>query len=144
MWLAFSKDLLHWGAHQPLRLRPEDWQSGRVGAGAPPLRCEGGWLEIYHANVRPTRAGEVGAYYGAALLLDADNPARVLAASARPLICPEVDFETGGFVNHVVFPTAAIESDEHLLVYYGASDAFTAVASFARRDVLEALDDDRF
>src|SRR5262249_15358195 len=60
MWVARSPDLIHWGAHTPLDVSGGgEWQSGRVGAGTPPIRFAGGWLEIYHGNRQPTRAGEV-------------------------------------------------------------------------------------
>ena len=82
MWVARSPDLIHWGAHAPCRLgrrvaiRPG---GGRAAAGPRP----GGWLAIYHGNRQPTRPGEVGAYY-AAILLDPDDPARVLRRSPEP------------------------------------------------------------
>jgi predicted GH43/DUF377 family glycosyl hydrolase len=139
MWVASSPDLIHWGRHTPLPIAGGDWQSGRVGAGAPPLRVPGGWLEIYHGNSRSARPGEVGAYFGAALLLDADDPTRVVRRSADPFLKPEVDFERHGFVPDVVFPTGAVRDGESLLVYYGAADAATAVAEFSERELLEGL-----
>lgn len=139
MWAASSPDLLHWGGHVPLAVAGGDWQSGRVGAGTPPIQVPGGWLEIYHGNTRPTRAGDVGAYYGAALLLDADDPARVVRRSAEPFLKPEADFEANGFVPNVVFPTGVVEDGDTLLVYYGAADAFTAVAEFDRRELLASM-----
>ena len=139
MWVARSPDLLHWGAHVPLAVSGGDWQSGRVGAGAPPIRVDDGWLEIYHGNTRPTRAGEVGAYFGAALLLDADDPARVLRRSPEPFLKPEADFEINGFVPNVVFPTGVVRDGETLLVYYGAADCCTAVAEFSEQELKGAM-----
>ena len=57
MWVARSPDLIHWGAHAPLTLAGGEWQSGRVGAGPPPIRVPDGWLAIYHGNRHPTRPG---------------------------------------------------------------------------------------
>jgi predicted GH43/DUF377 family glycosyl hydrolase len=139
MWVASSRDLIHWGGHTPLSVPGGDWQSGRVGAGTPPLRVAGGWLEIYHGNSRPARPGEVGAYFGAALLLDADDPTRVIRHSAGPFLRPETEFERDGFVPDVVFPTGAVRDGGTLLVYYGAADTSTAVAEFSERDLLEDL-----
>jgi predicted GH43/DUF377 family glycosyl hydrolase len=139
MWVARSPDLLHWGAHVPLTLPGGDWQSGRVGAGPPPVRVPGGWLAVYHGNRHPTRPGEVGTYYGGALLLDATDPAKVLKATAEPFMRPEAEFEVTGFVPNVVFPTGLVEDGEKLLVYYGAADAVTAVAVFDRQELLDSL-----
>ena len=110
-----------------------------MGAGPPPVRVPGGWLAIYHGNRHPTRPGEVGTYYGGALLLDADDPARVLRRTAEPFFRPEADFEVAGFVPNVVFPTGVVQDGDSLLVYYGAADAVTAVAEFSLGEVLDAM-----
>ena len=86
MWLAWSSNLRDWGGHEPLSFAPAEWESGRVGGGVPPIRTEEGWLEIYHGNRRPARPGEVGEYTSAALLLDLDNPAKVLKRTREPIL----------------------------------------------------------
>src|SRR5947209_4003028 len=141
MWLARSPDLVHWGGHAPLAVSGGAWQSGRVGAGPPPVRVPGGWLAIYHGNSHPTRTGEVGTYYGGALLLDVDDPARVLRRTAEPFFRPEADFEVAGFVPNVVFPTGLVQDGDSLLVYYGAADAVTAVAEYSLGKLLDAMTD---
>jgi beta-1,2-mannobiose phosphorylase / 1,2-beta-oligomannan phosphorylase len=141
IWVARSPDLTHWGTHAPLGVPGGEWQSGRVGAGPPPVRVPGGWLAIYHGNRHPTRAGEVGTYYGGALLLDPDDPARVLRWTAEPFFRPEADFEVAGFVPNVVFPTGVVQDQGSLLVYYGAADAVTAVAEYALGELLGAMTD---
>lgn len=139
IWVARSEDLCHWGAHEPLAIPGGAWQSGRVGAGAPPFRVRDGWLELYHGNSQPARPGEVGTYVGGAILLDAGEPAMVLRHLAKPFLVPEADFETDGFVPNVVFPTGVVRDGEVLLVYYGAADASTAVAEFRQRDLLAEM-----
>lgn len=139
MWVARSPDLIHWGAHTPLAVSGGEWQSGRVGAGTPPIRIPEGFLEIYHGNKRPTQPGEIGTYYGGAILLDARNPSKVLRRSRVPFFVPEVDFEINGFVPNVVFPTGVVQEGDTLLVYYGAADAFTAVAEFSLRELVETM-----
>lgn len=140
MWIARSPDLRHWGDHAPLGLAAQEWESGRVGGGAPPLRVADGWLAIYHGNRRPQRPGAIGEYFGAALLLDAADPAVVRGRSPAPVLAPELGFETEGFAGGVVFPTGVMEQDDVLLLYYGAADTCTAVAGLSRKEVLAALD----
>lgn len=140
MWIADSPDLLHWGNHRYFYGGVHEWESGRVGGGTPPIKVENGWLEIYHGNLRPTSAGEVGAYFGAAMLLDRVNPARVISTSPEPILTPTEQFECEGFVANVVFPTAIVEAGDRLLVYYGASDKYTGVVEFALADVLRSLE----
>ena len=139
IWTAQSPDLIHWGSHRPLRLGGGDWQSGRVGAGCPPVRVEGGWLAIYHGNRRPERPGDVGTYYGAGLLLDPDDPSRVVRGSTSPLFRPELDYEIGGFVDNVVFPTGVVTEGDRLLIYYGAADCRVGLVEFSTAAILESL-----
>ena len=136
MWLATSPDLIHWGGHAPFLGSAGSWDVGRVGAGAPPLRTEAGWLEIYHGNNRRTSDPGVGIYSAGALLLDLENPRRILAARGEVLV-PETDYEREGFVPNVVFPTGILEQGETVLVYYGAADSTTAVVELRLRDLLE-------
>jgi predicted GH43/DUF377 family glycosyl hydrolase len=140
MWLASSHDLLHWGRHRYLYGGRRPWETGRIGGGTPPIATHDGWLEIYHGNLRPTVAGEVGAYFGAAMLLAKDDPSRVLRTTLEPILTPSEQFEREGFVSNVVFPTAVVEAAGNLLIYYGASDKYSAVVEFDREDVLAALE----
>lgn len=140
MWLASSPDLIHWGRHRPLYRGRAAWETGRVGAGAPPVRTERGWLEIYHGNRRPTAPGEVGAYCAGGMLLADDDPARILHITDEPLLEPVDDFETSGFVPNVVFPQAVLPRDDGVAVYYGAADEATAVAECPARDMWQAFD----
>ena len=139
MWSARSEDLIHWGEHLPLDVDGGEWQSGRVGSGAPPIPVAGGWLEIYHGNRHPVRPGDVGMYHGGAILLAADDPTKVVRRLAEPFFGPEADFETGGFVPNVVFPTGLVRDGDKLLVYYGAADSVSAVAEFSERELLDAM-----
>ncbi len=142
MWVARSPDLIHWGGHECLHKGGAEWETGRVGAGTPPVRTAGGWLEIYHGNRQPTHPGEVGAYATGVLLLDATNPAKVLRRTDGSVFEPTADFERRGFVPDVVFPTGIIEAEDSFLMYYGAADCCTAVVEFARDEVMETLKDE--
>jgi predicted GH43/DUF377 family glycosyl hydrolase len=139
MWVARSPDLIRWGRHDSLHGGDAEWETGRVGAGTPPVRVDAGWLEIYHGNRQPTRPGVVGRYATGLLLLDRDNPAKILRRTAGSVFEPTTDFERIGFVPDVVFPTGIVECDGSYLVYYGAADSCTAVVEFARSEVLAML-----
>jgi predicted GH43/DUF377 family glycosyl hydrolase len=138
MWMAESADGLSWGGHRFFHGGRHDWETGRVGAGAPPIRTEAGWLELYHGNDRKHGESRVGRYCGGLLLLDEREPWRVRGA-AGPVFAPEAEFELRGFVPDVVFPTGIVERDETVLVYYGAADAVTGVTEFRKRDLLAAV-----
>jgi len=140
MWIAESRDLVHWGRHRHMFCGHATWEAGRVGAGTPPHDLPHGWLEIYHGNSGASDKGKVGAYSGGAMLLDSEDPGRVLGVGGEPILRPELNFETEGFVANVVFPTGVVFEDDRLLLYYGASDKYTAVVEFAVGDVLQAID----
>ncbi len=144
IWIARSPDLLHWGEHQSLHRGRQSWDADRVGGGTPPILIDEGWLHLYHGSQRVQREGRVGEYSVGALLLDRDNPARVLARSDQPIMRPMAEFERNGFVPDVVFPTAMINStihqhDDLLSVYYGAADTSIGVVVFSRQDIVSAL-----
>jgi predicted GH43/DUF377 family glycosyl hydrolase len=135
MWLATSPDLVHWGNHAHFLGGSELWDIGRIGAGTPPIRTAAGWLEIYHGNSRHQEEAGIGTYSGGVLLLDLENPGRILGACGQVFV-PEVDYERQGFVPNVVFPTGIVGQGETALVYYGAADTCTALVEFSLAEIL--------
>lgn len=135
IWLSRSPDGLHWGGHRPVvGLRPGMWDSVRIGAGAPPIRTERGWLEIYHG------VDDDGVYHLGAVLLDLEDPGKVLARSPEPLLSPVEPYETDGFYGNVVFTCGAVDTpDGRILVYYGCADQRMAVAEGRLDDILASL-----
>ena len=140
IWIARSPDLLHWGAHRRLLGSEAAWATAKVGGGTPPVRTQRGWLSLFHGQMRPERPDQVGQYAAAALLLDLDDPARVVGISPRPVMLAEHDFERAGFLPNVVFPTGLVCRGDQFDVYYGAADTSTGVARFAQKDILAAIE----
>lgn len=139
IWLARSADMLHWGRHEVLHGGDSDWDAGRIGAGAPPIHTSDGWLEIYHGSTKPAGDCGVGTYSAGAMLLDRNEPQRIVRRSPEPILVPQTDFERTGFVPNVLFPTGVVARGATLLVYYGAADAACAVVELSMTDVLAAM-----
>ncbi len=142
IWLARSTDLIHWGGHEQL-LDDHVIDSERIGGGTPPIATEEGWLTIYHGNDKIEVASDGRKqfrYTAGALLLDHDNPKKVLGHSTEPIMTPTEPFETRGFVDNVVFPTAVVDRDGQYLVYYGAADEHVGVVGYDKDALLGALD----
>jgi predicted GH43/DUF377 family glycosyl hydrolase len=134
LWLAQSPDLLHWGNHRCLaHSRPGMWDSARVGAGAAPIRTPEGWLEIYHG------ADSTNRYGLGALLLDLEEPWKVLARSRHPIMEPTADYERTGFFGNVVFTNGHLVEGDTVTLYYGASDSVICGARFSMRQILKSL-----
>ena len=133
MWVARSPDLVHWGRHECLHGGGGAWETGRVGAGTPPVRTDAGWVEIYHGNRQPTEAGQVGMYSTGVLLLDLENPAKILPQNGK------LDLRAHRGIRAERLRTGRRLSDraswrrrDSYLVYYGAADSCTAVVEFDR------------
>lgn len=134
IWLASSPDGRHWGNHRCiLKTRDGFWDSARVGAGAAPIKTAAGWLEIYHGADAENR------YCLGAVLLDLEDPSRVLARSSEPLFEPEADYEKTGFFGNVVFTNGHLVRGDELTVYYGASDEVICGATFSIEAILDDL-----
>lgn len=137
MWLARSPDLIHWGQHE--HLLGANCGVSRIGAGPPPVRIPEGWLVIYHECTQPKSPGDVGVYSARAMVLDHDDPSRIVSSSRTPLLSPQVGFERSGFVPDVVFPTGIVADGSSLLIYYGACDTSTAVVRMSLNDIRATL-----
>lgn len=134
IWAARSPDLLHWGEHACIaRTRPGCWDSERIGAGAAPIRTSRGWLVLYHGSDHHCR------YCLGALLLDLDDPTRILARSRDPLLEPIADYERKGFVGNVVFTNGHIVDGDAITLYYGAADSVICGATVSIKEILSHL-----
>jgi predicted GH43/DUF377 family glycosyl hydrolase len=135
IWLAESPDGIHWGNHKCiLKTRHGLWDSGRVGAGAAPIRTEKGWLEIYHgANVEQQ-------YCLGAFLMDLEDPSKVIARTVHPIMVPTANYELSGFFGFVVFTNGHVIDGDKLTLYYGAADEFVCGAHFSIREILSCLE----
>lgn len=134
IWIAQSPDLIHWGNHKCIATsRPDMWDSARVGAGAAPIRTDKGWLEIYHGANSDNR------YCLGALLLDINDPSKVLARSIEPIMEPIESYETTGFFGNVVFTNGHYVEGDDLIIYYGASDEVICGAKFSISEILSTL-----
>ena len=116
-------------------IRPRfHWETRKVGAGPPPMKTTKGWLVIYH-GVSAERIYRVGA-----VLLDLDDPKKVIARTRDPILQPETEFERLGVVPNVVFPDGAVVHDGELLVYYGGADRVCCAASAPLDEFLRELE----
>lgn len=134
IWVARSPDMLHWGGHRCIAMtRPGMWDNERIGAGAAPIRTDAGWLEIYHG------ADDAGVYYLGLLLLDLNDPYKVLARSREPVMLPTAEYEKRGFVGGVVFTNGHVVDGDRVTVYYGAADTVVCGATFSINELLATL-----
>ncbi len=123
IWLCYSDDLLAWSESVLLAKGEFAWEN-KIGGSTPPIRTPHGWFVIYHA------VDCQGIYRVGVMMLDLENPAKVIARTPEPVMEPEEEFEWNGLYPHgVVFPTANVVVDDVLYVYYGAADETIGVAT---------------
>lgn len=145
VWLSDSPDLRYWGNHQ-LVLGVEDvpFANDKLGPAAPPIRTDRGWLTTFHAVDRDASRGKNGweptwqkRYTAGLMLLDLDDPAKVIGLYREPLLAPEESYETDGFRGHVIFPGGMILEDTgEVKIYYGAADTVECLATAHVDDLL--------
>ena len=139
IWLSFSPDLKHWGDHRTLiKARHGYWDCHRVGLACQPIETDQGWMIFYH-GVRVTTAGSI--YRLGLVLLDLDEPWKVLRRSDEWVLGPQAIYERVGDADDVVFPTGAVvhKETDTLNLYYGAADCTVAVATASFSNCLEYI-----
>ena len=135
MWISYSNDLLEWREEEKLLYKGEEyWEDEKIGASCPPIKTEYGWLLIYHGVYSKDKAYRVGA-----MLLDLDNPSKIIAKTKDFLMEPEQKFETDGFYSGCVFPTGIVEVGEEYYLYYGAGDQCICLAKANKKALLKEL-----
>lgn len=107
-----------------------------IGAGAPPIETDDGWLLIYH-GVQETTKGRI--YHAKAALLHIDKPEIEISRLYYPLFSPTKKWGKNGVVDNVIFPTGHTLFGNDLYIYYGAADTHTGVAKMDINELLLEL-----
>jgi predicted GH43/DUF377 family glycosyl hydrolase len=120
-FLTTSADGLVWTAPELIQAPEAPWEMLQVGNCGPPIETDGGWLVLTH-GVGPMRTYAIGA-----VLLDIDEPTRVLRRLEQPLLQPGPG-ERDGYVPNVVYSCGGVVHDGRLWLPYGIGDVRIAVA----------------
>jgi len=120
--LIYSDDLHEWGLGKAV-IKPEyPWEFVQIGNCGSPIELDEGWLLFTH-GVGPVRRYAIGA-----VLLDKDDPTRVISRSREPLIQPEKS-EREGYVPNVVYTCGAMKIGDRIVLPYAISDTFSTFAT---------------
>ena len=139
IWISYSDDLTYWqSATVVMTPRGGHWDPSRIGAAAPPIEVDQGWLLIYYGE-KDTSAGPL-VRLGAAIL-DRDRPSHVIARSNIPILSPRETYERIGDVGNLVFSCGALlEGDRELKLYYGASDSCICLGTGTVADIIRVCE----
>lgn len=132
LYLIYSDDLYTWDGGQAI-LKPEfPWEFVQIGNCGSPIELDEGWLLLTH-GVGPVRKYSIGA-----VLLDKNDPFKVLARSREPLLRPEPS-EREGYVPNVVYTCGAMRHNDQIILPYAVSDTFSNFATVEISTLLNAM-----
>lgn len=132
LFLMYSDDIHRWTAPILVREPVYPWEYIKIGNCGSPMETEDGWLVITH-GVGPMRQYCLGA-----ILLDLDDPTKVIGALEEPLLKPE-GHGREGYVPNVVYSCGALIHRDRLILPYGKSDTLTTVVTVDLRELLGAM-----
>jgi predicted GH43/DUF377 family glycosyl hydrolase len=132
IFLHTSDTITHWEGGA-LLIRPQfPWELVQMGNCGPPIELDEGWLVLTHG------VGAMRKYSIGAALLDKNDPSKVLARSAQPLLAA-ADQDREGYVPNVVYTCGAIRHGKKLFIPYGVADSSVAFAFVPISSILEQM-----
>ena len=133
LYLIYSDDLHTWDGGVAI-LKPQfPWEFVQIGNCGSPIELDEGWLLLTH-GVGPVRKYSIGA-----VLLDKQDPSKVLARSREPLVRPEPS-EREGYVPNVVYTCGALRHNDQIILPYAVSDTFSKFATIKIAALMQSLD----
>ncbi|WP_319450692.1 MULTISPECIES: glycoside hydrolase family 130 protein [unclassified Mycobacterium] len=130
--VAFADHLAVWTTASPCQQPIESWEALQLGNCGPPIETDAGWLVLTH-GVGPMRTYSIGA-----ILLDLDDPTRMLGRLRRPLLSPAPD-EQNGYVPNVVYSCGALVHADTLVIPYGIADGAIGIATAPLPELLAEM-----
>jgi predicted GH43/DUF377 family glycosyl hydrolase len=131
-YLMLSDDVRFWDETERIQIPDRPWELMQIGNCGSPLETEAGWLVITH-GVGPLRRYTLGA-----ILLDFQDPCRIIGHLKEPLLAPNED-ERDGYVPNVVYSCGSMIHDNLLVLPYGFADAGAGIATASLDDLLTCL-----
>jgi beta-1,4-mannooligosaccharide/beta-1,4-mannosyl-N-acetylglucosamine phosphorylase len=146
IWISDSPDCRYWGNHQ-LLLGAEKvpFSNCKIGPAAPPIKTPKGWLTTFHATkivknpaIDSWYPGWNKVYCAGLMLLDLNDPSKIIGKSDKPLMVPETKYEKEGFRGETIFPGGMVLEDSgEVKIYYGAADTVECLATAHINDLLK-------
>jgi predicted GH43/DUF377 family glycosyl hydrolase len=130
--LIYSDDLYTWQTGQSFLQPAYPWEFVQIGNCGSPIELDEGWLLMTHG------VGAVRRYSIGAVLLDKNDPSKVIARSREPLVRPTVT-EREGYVPNVVYTCGAMRHRDRIVLPYAVSDTFSNFATMKIEPLLQAL-----
>ena len=153
IWSSKSPDCRYWGETElVLATEHVPYANAKIGPAAPPVKTGRGWLCTFHATSKDPNRNLSGwetannpaatwnkEYFAGLMLLDLENPEKVIGLMNSYLLTPETDYERFGVVPDVVFTTGAVvePKSRELRIYYGGADTCVNLATGNLDEIVE-------
>lgn len=146
VWYSDSPDCKYWGNHQlVLGAEMVPYANCKIGPAAPPIKTAKGWLTTFHAvwkhedvALNTWEQAWSKEYFGGLMLLDLNDPSKLIGLYDKPLISPATKEENEGFRGSVIFPGGMVLEDSgEVKIYYGAADTVECLATADVNELLE-------
>ncbi len=129
LYLMESDVITHWDGGVPLLSPRFPWELIQIGNCGPPIEIDEGWLLLTHG------VGAMRKYSIGAVLLDKDDPSKILGRTSQPILSA-ADEDREGYVPNVVYSCGGMRVGEDIFLPYGVADSSVAFAFVAIQDVL--------
>jgi predicted GH43/DUF377 family glycosyl hydrolase len=130
--IMFSDNIHFWQESKIIQEPTSPWEFIQIGNCGSPLETDKGWLVLTH-GVGPMRQYCIGA-----ILLDLENPAKVIARLEEPLLKP-LEEEREGYVPNVVYTCGSIFHNNDLVIPYGMSDTASGIATVNVKELIDCM-----
>jgi predicted GH43/DUF377 family glycosyl hydrolase len=130
--VVMSDDVRCWDSPTAVHLPTQPWEILQVGNCGSPIETPSGWLVLTH-GVGPMRTYSLGA-----LLLDLEDPTKVVAGTVRPLLSPGREHR-GGYVPNVVYSCGALAHGDLLVLPYGIGDRTVSICTLSIAELLSTM-----
>jgi len=130
--IMFSDNIHFWQESKTIQEPTRPWEFIQIGNCGSPLETDEGWIVLTH-GVGPMRQYCIGA-----MLLDLENPAKIIARLEEPLLTPNEE-EREGYVPNVVYTCGAIFHNSDLVIPYGMSDIKCGIATVGVRELINCM-----
>ncbi|USI74635.1 glycoside hydrolase family 130 protein [Sphingomonas morindae] len=132
LFLIRSDDLTSWGEGELLMTPRYPWEMVQIGNCGSPIELDEGWLLLTHG------VGAMRKYSIGAILLDKEDPSRVLARTAEPLVAAAAE-DREGYVPNVVYTCGALRHGELIFMPYGIADSAVGFGFVPIKELLAAM-----
>lgn len=132
LFLLQSDDLESWDGGEKLLGPRYPWELVQIGNCGSPIELDEGWLLVTHG------VGAMRKYSIGAVLLDKQNPAKVLGRTSQPILSA-ADEDREGYVPNVVYSCGAMRVGGDLFIPYGVADSSVAFAFVPIKGLLSRM-----